>query len=467
MSTEEEELTNSAEDSTEEDDDEEDDDEMPELHEACQEGDLDRVKHLLSNQLQTNAFDLNETMEGGYTALYIASCTNRKDIAVTLLEHKADPELAEEATGECALTASAQQGFADLVTCLLDHRAKVNAHNKANATALFSAALKGHAKVVEILIDAKANINTAKLDGATPAIICASKGHSDVLKLFIKAKADLSKKLNKGEWTALRMACGFKHDDCVKLLLQAGVEVDSKSTVYISKDASLQSVADHLTNSVTHEDNDNQSEEPEEQHNDHDEDDPFSPSSPTNRGGTGFGSMSNALGAQDDPFGATHDDADDDFWGDDGADGDFETHSLVYEDNSHQLSNDIDEDNPDQHSTEERNNDDGEYIFRSRGGSDFGLGSSDAISASSSNKASRITKEEQHTFTEEEGDNTFGMQDGELEDNDNEGEFEKATKGIRKTGRSESAMIMGVGAEDSIFGDADTNADFVIEEQPQ
>jgi hypothetical protein len=56
-----------------------------------------------------------------------------------------------------------------------------------------------------------------------------------VLSLLAEAKANLEAKLAKeGAWTALRMAVGFKHNDCVRVLLQYEVDVDAKSQAYIA-----------------------------------------------------------------------------------------------------------------------------------------------------------------------------------------------------------------------------------------
>ena len=151
--------------------------ELPPLHSACQEGNAAEVEHLLTNgNGDGGQVDVNEVLEGNYAAIYIAACTNQTEIVKLLLDHKADAGIAEEETGESALTVAVQQGFEELVEVLLDGHANPNARNKAGASAVFIAGLQGRAEIAQKLISARADVDVPKMDGATPAIISASKG---------------------------------------------------------------------------------------------------------------------------------------------------------------------------------------------------------------------------------------------------------------------------------------------------
>ena len=62
----------------------------------------------------------------------------------------------------------------------------------------------------------------------TPLINAAYYGHPEVVTLLIEAKARIEHKDNNG-WTALTYAAGRGREDCVRVLLDAGADKESKS----------------------------------------------------------------------------------------------------------------------------------------------------------------------------------------------------------------------------------------------
>ena len=455
----------------------EEEDELPPLHEACQEGDIEQVRELLSE----GSVDVNEPLPGNYTPLYIAACTNRADIVQVLLDANADPDVAEEETGECALTVCAQQGFAELVGTLLAASANPDARNKVGASSAFVAAHQGHSSVIAQLIAAGADIDAPKADGATPAIISASKGHEECLRRLIEAKARLEEQLHKGAWTALRMACGFKHNGCVRLLLSAGVVIDPKSAVYIKahpecRPATSESVG--ASSAAANEPDDN--------------DDPFSPSSPQNRiARGGFSAAESRSGDgdddDDDPFGAgggNDDDGGDDFWGDDGGH-DFEVDGTGVDD--------FDIEDVGGLTQIDANEIDGggkDDVFRTRGVSDFGLGSGDDFAATAEDATQQSENVQANGAQDDDSRDVFGDGDEFADDAeaspfggreshaDEEGTSDSvpsvdAAARPAKPGRqarSDSAAVLGVGSEDGLIMSGDVgegaggDVGFVIEE---
>ena len=415
----------------------EESEDLPPLHAACQEKDVDEVRDLLAS----GTVDVNEPLDGNFTPVYIAACTNNEAVVRMLLEHKARPDEASEESGDNALTVCAQQGFTKIVAALLEAGADANATTKVGASATFIAAHQGNTQIVTQLVAARADVDKAKIDGATPAIISSSKGHAGALEVIINAKANLEAKLKKGAWSALRMACGFKHNECVRLLLAAGVEIDPKSQAYIDANPECKPASQREPDPA-------------------DDDDPFSPASPQNRAIT--------PDDDDDPFGSQQDDDGDDFWGDDGDD-DFAL------DGGHVGDEDVDGQHVGgAHFQDHAESGDDGGVFRARGASDFGFGSADDFPAPEQHEQS---DENVHALGDEpsggvahasddgepanEEQDPFGVTGDQFDVDEHDRQGTSDAGGRRPSAppkpRSDSASVFGMGAA------ADG---FVIEDQP-
>jgi len=82
---------------------------------------------------------------------------------------------------------------------------------------LLSASRNGNKDIVQCILDAGADVN-AKTNGGWTALMYASQyGFMDIAKLFIGAGADVNVK-GLGGWTALKMASYNGHKDIVTLL---------------------------------------------------------------------------------------------------------------------------------------------------------------------------------------------------------------------------------------------------------
>lgn len=124
---------------------------------ACEEGDLEKARSLLSSS------NLNAKNQHGYTSLALAI----------------------------------KGGFLDLVKLLIDNGASPNAINNAGQSPLFLACWHNRPAIVQMLLDAKADVNLPDQRGWTPLMISAYHDFEEVAGLL------------------LRHGCNVEHRDCV------------------------------------------------------------------------------------------------------------------------------------------------------------------------------------------------------------------------------------------------------------
>jgi ankyrin repeat protein len=230
---------------------------------AVREGETDCVKVLL----KAARVDVNQTSIDGSTPLLVAVQNGFYDIAAFLIDHGANPNLAnskgwtplylavkirnQETT---ALPAPSTDGVLDLITTLLDHGANPNVQIKAateihqgmtalwlkeeGATPLLRAALCGDLTVVKLLIAHGADPLTPTFDHTTPLMVASGVGWADgmlheytedqtieVVKLLLSLGADVNAANDHGI-TALHGA-GYKGaNKAVQLLVDRGAKLD-------------------------------------------------------------------------------------------------------------------------------------------------------------------------------------------------------------------------------------------------
>lgn len=103
-----------------------------------------------------------------------------------------------------------------------------------NQTLLLSAAHEGSAKVVELLLSHGSDALMSDHQGQTPLTLASRQGHVRVLSVLLEwAKSQETEKavrmmehLDSEGWTALRSAAWGGHNKAVRLLLDAGADVD-------------------------------------------------------------------------------------------------------------------------------------------------------------------------------------------------------------------------------------------------
>jgi len=102
---------------------------------------------------------------------------------------------------------SSRNGHLEIVKCLIDHRAEVNAKTNADYTALIWSSYHGHLKTVKYLINNGADIEAKDNDGKTALIWSSYHGHLKTVKYLINNGTDIEAKDNNG-YTALHYIKG-------------------------------------------------------------------------------------------------------------------------------------------------------------------------------------------------------------------------------------------------------------------
>jgi len=183
-----------------------------EIHDATQQGDLDRVKTLI----EANPELINATDDFGHTPLHFAAAAGQKEIAEFLLSKDAD----------------------------------VNLLNTQNQSALLYAAYFGSAKILEMLAARGARLNEPDILGRTPLHYAARQHNLEALMSLIANKAELDAKDSIGE-TPLYFAIRWGYDDVARILIDAGADLniatsDGKSYLHMASIKGYTAVADLL-----------------------------------------------------------------------------------------------------------------------------------------------------------------------------------------------------------------------------
>ncbi|XP_052831608.1 poly [ADP-ribose] polymerase tankyrase-2-like [Octopus bimaculoides] len=134
-----------------------------ELFEACRNGDLAKVKKILTRH-NVNAKDTSGRKS---SPLHFAAGFGRKDVVEYLLEFNSNVHARDEG-GLIPLHNACSFGHAEVVKLLLRQQADANARDNWNYTPLHEAAIKGKIDVCIVLLQHGADPTIRNTDGKTP-----------------------------------------------------------------------------------------------------------------------------------------------------------------------------------------------------------------------------------------------------------------------------------------------------------
>ncbi len=154
------------------------------LERAIRDGNLLAVRRVLAS----GASAYRRTPSGS-SPLAVACSLGHRALAALLIEHGADPNVADD-RGFTPLHWAAFKDGPDLVELLLDRQAEVNARTSTGATALHQAAASGNVHSIDLLLAAGARVNDADQEGATPLYRALVAGHLDAAERLHAAGAD-------------------------------------------------------------------------------------------------------------------------------------------------------------------------------------------------------------------------------------------------------------------------------------
>lgn len=181
--------------------------------------------------IEANPDLVNLTDEDGRTLLHFAVLQHNKDMVTLLLENKAKVD-AKTKEGWTPLHVAIVFGFGsatEIAEILLAHNADVNAKNKDQnddtplhlAVALFTNT-KIEIETVKLLLSKKADVNAKNKNGQTPLHFAVDDiKKRELIELLLANNADINAKTNEGI-TPLKIASGNK--EITELLLKHGAK---------------------------------------------------------------------------------------------------------------------------------------------------------------------------------------------------------------------------------------------------
>jgi ankyrin repeat protein len=164
------------------------------------------------------------------TRLIDAVKSGNSTAAATLLQKKVDVN-ATEADGTTALHWAVRNDDATLVDRLIRAGANARAQNRYGVTPIALACENGSAPVVERLLKAGVKANTTGPLGETALHLCARTGKPDAVRLLLANGALVDPIENWRGQTPLMWAAAEGHGDAMKVLIEAGADVNARSSI--------------------------------------------------------------------------------------------------------------------------------------------------------------------------------------------------------------------------------------------
>jgi uncharacterized protein len=150
--------------------------------------------------------------------------------ALALLQQKVNVNAAEP-DGTTALHWAVQKDDLDLVERLLKAGANANAKNDYGSTPMSEAAINGNAAIMDRLLKAGANVESPNADGQTALMVVARASSVDAAKLLLSHGAKVNAVEKWRQQTALMWAAAEGQPAMVKVLVDAGADVNARSMV--------------------------------------------------------------------------------------------------------------------------------------------------------------------------------------------------------------------------------------------
>jgi uncharacterized protein len=164
------------------------------------------------------------------TRLVQAAKAGNSAAASALIQKRVDPNV-PEADGTTALHWAVRSNDLTLVDRLIKAGAKANAANRYGVTPIYLACQNASGAVAERLIAAGVGANTTGPEGETALHTCAHTGNVEAAKVLLAHGASINAGDSWRGQTPLMWASAQKHPQMIKVLLEAGADVNARSTI--------------------------------------------------------------------------------------------------------------------------------------------------------------------------------------------------------------------------------------------
>ena len=198
------------------------------------------VDILIDYQTETT---INMQNKKGTTALWIACCNKQLDIAMKLLIHGADPNLANF-KGDSPLIPAIQKGSQTIAKLLLESGIKLDLYNKNRDNPIIICCRVGQVKILEMCLEylspsdkAHMLVSCADIDGFNPLLAAAEQDRVECINVCLAHGADIEfrtaddNKILPGA-TALHIACFYGKLSAVQTLCELGANLCSQTTIH-------------------------------------------------------------------------------------------------------------------------------------------------------------------------------------------------------------------------------------------
>lgn len=190
------------------------------LHEAAMVGRLSLLKLGVENGVSPECTDVY-----GRRPLHYVSMYGHADCATYLLSMKASME-ATDHDGFRPLIYSIMNGHTKCVEIFLANNVQIEASQEGDPIPLSLACHYGHEDIAMMLIGRGANVIACNADGLEPLHITCREGHTRLAKTLTTRGARLDQEDKYMCWTPIFYAASEGHVECVKILLEAGCNVN-------------------------------------------------------------------------------------------------------------------------------------------------------------------------------------------------------------------------------------------------
>ena len=169
--------------------------------------------------------DLDHKCDFGWTALFWAVHENHPDVVEVLIDAGADVEVRDK-SALTPLVFASEKGKLPMVKMLVEAGASVCARDHMGRTCFWMAAAFGHTETARYLVRLKGvDVDAEADDGLTAVLAAAQENHPDVMKVLIDAGADIEARDNSDGRTPLHVVSQRGHIRAVEVLIRAGAGV--------------------------------------------------------------------------------------------------------------------------------------------------------------------------------------------------------------------------------------------------